>query len=157
MTAKRGLEPLPPTVVSAVMRIAFPQISEKFAGSALIALCSVLIALAFTADFDIRCRTDDFRRSAAKVEMRFLSDKVRQYRIDHGSLPTTLGQLTEMSPSGRPYLKKSNLRDPYGREFAYKVPGNHGNFDIVYLGKDGKPGGTRYDADVGIWELPAHH
>ena len=55
----------------------------------------------------------------------------------------------ENSWSG-PYLKKSVPLDPWGRAYVYRVPGAKGEFDLFSLGKDGKPGGTGQDADIGI-------
>jgi general secretion pathway protein G len=33
---------------------------------------------------------------------------------------------------------------------VYRVPGTKGDFDLYSLGRDGKPGGTGEDADIGI-------
>ncbi len=32
----------------------------------------------------------------------------------------------------------------------YRTPGGKGEFDLYSLGKDGKPGGTGEDADIGL-------
>ena len=65
-----------------------------------------------------------------------------------------MSELAETSGGNDPYVQAKHLLDPYGRAFAYAAPGAHGAFDLVFLGEDGKPGGTGYDADVGNWELP---
>ena len=36
-------------------------------------------------------------------------------------------------------------------DFVY-LDGEHGNFDIVYLGKDGQSGGDGVNADYGNWQ-----
>jgi general secretion pathway protein G len=38
--------------------------------------------------------------------------------------------------------------DPWGRPYIYKAPGTKGDFDVVSLGRDGRPGGTGEDADI---------
>lgn len=96
----------------------------------------------------------DARRRNAKAQIELLSDRLRRYAEDHGRLPATLSELAETSGGDDPYVQAKDLLDPYGRAFAYVVPGTHGAFDLVFLGKDGKPGGVGYDADIGHWELP---
>ncbi len=51
-----------------------------------------------------------------------------------------------------PYAKDSDLKDPFGHEFGYKAPGEHGDFDIVFYGADGQSGGDSYNQDVGNWQ-----
>jgi general secretion pathway protein G len=96
---------------------------------------------------------DDGRRGYAKAQIANLSEKIRRYASDKGHMPTSLKQLVEISSDGRRTVGEQDLRDPYGHEFVYRVPGAHGDFDIVYLGKDGVLGGSRYDADIGNWGL----
>jgi len=42
--------------------------------------------------------------------------------------------------------------DPFGHAFQYKAPGEHGDFDIVFMGKDGQSGGDGVNADYGNWQ-----
>jgi general secretion pathway protein G len=44
-------------------------------------------------------------------------------------------------------------KDPWGGEYQYLNPGIKGEVDIVSLGRDSKPGGEGYDADIGSWDL----
>ena len=51
-----------------------------------------------------------------------------------------------------PYLKNDQaLKDPWGRPYLYKAPGQHGEFDVYSLGADGAEGGSGEAADVGNW------
>jgi general secretion pathway protein G len=50
-----------------------------------------------------------------------------------------------------PYLRKEVPVDPWGQPYQYAQPGEHGEFDILSLGKDGKPGGEGEAADIGNW------
>ena len=50
-----------------------------------------------------------------------------------------------------PYLKKSAPADPWGRPYVFRSPGEHGEFDLYSLGKDGQPGGAGDDRDVTNW------
>jgi len=47
-----------------------------------------------------------------------------------------------------PYLKKEVPLDPWGKAYVYKVPGEKWDFDLVSLGRDGRPGGSGEDADI---------
>jgi len=82
------------------------------------------------------------------------------YRLDVGRYPMTeqgLRSLVER-PSGEPnwsgpYLSKAIPSDPWGRPFIFRAPGDAGHdFELMSLGKDGKPGGTGLDADISVWD-----
>jgi general secretion pathway protein G len=82
-----------------------------------------------------------------------------QYRLDVGHYPTTEHGLqalvTKPADEARwdgPYLKKGIPLDPWGKPYTYKRPGAKGEYDIVSFGRDGAPGGTGEDADIGSWE-----
>ena len=49
------------------------------------------------------------------------------------------------------YLGKAVPRDPWGQPYQYRAPGEHGEFDLFSLGRDGQPGGTGEAADIGNW------
>ncbi len=90
----------------------------------------------------------------ARAQIDSLEKALDQYRLDTRHYPQALEALTskpdsEASWSG-PYLKKSVPNDPWGRPYVYRVPGAKGDYDLYSLGRDGKPGGTGEDADIGI-------
>ena len=96
---------------------------------------------------------------AAKAQVNALDKALEQLRLDIGRLPTTeegLALLNTAPPNdpnwAGPYLKKAVPPDPWGRPYVYVQPGTHNNdFDLYSYGKDGQPGGTGEDADVGNW------
>ena len=49
-------------------------------------------------------------------------------------------------------MKNSILKDPWGKEFQYRNPGEHGDFDIFSYGADGQAGGDDKNADITSWE-----
>ncbi len=82
-----------------------------------------------------------------------------QYRLDTGHYPTTQQGMAALmeKPANEtkwdgPYLKKAVPVDPWGTPYVYKQPGDHGEYDLISYGKDGVPGGTGEDADLGSWE-----
>ena len=99
------------------------------------------------------------RSDTAKLQLDQLATALDLFRVDVGRLPTTeegLGALLKQpSDAGRwrgPYLRKAEaISDPWGRVFSYKRPGEHGEYDLVSFGADGKPGGDGEDLDVVNW------
>ena len=49
------------------------------------------------------------------------------------------------------YLKKLP-KDPWGRDYLYLNPGQHGEIDVFTLGADGQPGGKGINAVIGNWD-----
>jgi len=94
----------------------------------------------------------------ARAQIDGLEKALDQYRLDTGQYPSTeqgLGALTQ-APSGEtrwagPYLKKAAPPDPWGRAYVYRQPGEHGDYDLYSLGKDGQPGGSAEAADITNW------
>ncbi|WP_133501683.1 type II secretion system major pseudopilin GspG [Cognatilysobacter terrigena] len=97
--------------------------------------------------------SDRAKANLAKSEVQTLAQKIEQYKEDVGKYPTTLSDLAT-APQGStgwlgPYAKAGELKDPWGNDIAYKAPGEDGHaFDVIILGKDGKPGGTSVDGDI---------
>jgi general secretion pathway protein G len=96
---------------------------------------------------------------AAQAQISALEKALETYRVDVGRYPTTEQGLAALmaAPPGvnkwqGPYLKKALPPDPWGSPYLYKQPGEHGDFDIISLGRDSKPGGTGEDADIGNWQ-----
>jgi len=93
----------------------------------------------------------------ARAQIESLEKALDQYRLDTRHYPNAEQGLdalvnkpsTEANWSG-PYLKKAVPADPWGRAYVYRVPGTKGDFDLFSLGRDGKPGGTGEDADIGL-------
>lgn len=95
---------------------------------------------------------------AARAQIDALEKALDQYRLDNGRYPTTeegLKSLMERPASASkwsgPYLKKAVPLDPWERPYIYKAPGEHGEYDLSSLGKDGQPGGTDEAADITNW------
>ena len=94
----------------------------------------------------------------AKDQIDSLGKALDQYRLDTGHYPTTEQGLAALvtKPANElkwdgPYLAKAVPPDPWGRPYIYKNPGEHGDYDLLSLGKDGQPGGTGENADLTNW------
>jgi general secretion pathway protein G len=93
-----------------------------------------------------------------KAQLEALEKALDMYRLDTGHYPATeigLGALNTRPQNepkwNGPYLKKDVPTDAWGRPFVYKYPGEHTDFDLMSMGKDGKPGGDGEDADITNW------
>ena len=93
--------------------------------------------------------------NTAKTQIALLEQAIMDYQLDTGKLPGSLEDLRTNSSSANnwdgPYLKTNVPKDPWGTEYIFIAPGNHGDFDIICYGADGQPGGTGSDADIGNW------
>ena len=95
---------------------------------------------------------------ATRAQIDGLAKSLDQYRIDTGHFPNSeqgLGALLR-APAGEPkwagpYLAKAVPKDPWGIDYHYVSPGEHGDYDLVSYGRDGRPGGEGEDADVANW------
>lgn len=81
---------------------------------------------------------------------------VESFYLDTGTTPDSLAELVDepgnVAGWNGPYIKRSILNDPWGREYQYRSPGEHGDFDIFSYGADGQMGGEGKNADITSWE-----
>lgn|SRR3990167_2877181 len=93
-----------------------------------------------------------------RAQIDALQKALDQYRIDTGRYPSTEQGLAALVArpvdeprwSG-PYLAKAVPGDPWGRPYAYTMPGQHGEYDLLSWGRDGQPGGDGDNADLTSW------
>jgi general secretion pathway protein G len=92
----------------------------------------------------------------AKAQIESIDKALDQFRLDNRRYPTPEEGLDALvaKPAAAanwsgPYLKKAVPADPWGRAYVYRTPGAKGDYDVVSLGRDGKPGGSGEDADIG--------
>lgn len=95
---------------------------------------------------------------AARAQIDAFEKALEQYRIDTGHFPSTDQGLAALSakPGNEskwdgPYLKKDAPADPWGNPYVYRMPGEHGEFDLFSYGKDGQAGGTEESAEITNW------
>jgi general secretion pathway protein G len=119
-----------------------------------LAIIGLIAAIAAPQVFN---RLGGAKSDSVRVQIEALSTGIDLYRLEVGKLPESLDALIE-KPSGvdrwnGPYLRKSVVpKDPWGREFLYRAPGEHGDFDLYSLGADGADGGDGEDRDISSWE-----
>jgi general secretion pathway protein G len=120
----------------------------------IIALFSALVLPRFLG------QADKARVTAAKTQINGFMTALGAYKLDTGTFPTTeMGlaalrtQPANMPMWQGPYLPKEVPKDPWGRDYAYRYPGEHGDEpDLVSFGADGQPGGDGINADIVSWK-----
>lgn len=95
---------------------------------------------------------------ATKAQIDALQKSLDQYRLDVGRYPSTEQGLAVLvtKPADEakwagPYLAKALPKDPWGNDYQYRSPGEHGEYDLLSFGRDGRPGGEGEDADLKSW------
>jgi general secretion pathway protein G len=133
--------------------------SRKQDGFTLVELLLVLVILALIAGLvlpGIIGKAEGAKVKAAATTISRLSMGVETFYLDTGAAPESLNELVNEPGDVRgwngPYVKSSTLKDPWGHEFQYRNPGQHGEFDIFSYGADGQMGGEGRDADITSWE-----
>lgn len=129
------------------------------AGFSLLEMLAVIVLIGIVAGIvvnQVGKNVDKGKWNSGKAQVQKLSMSIESYALDNGGPPERLEDLVS-KPSNAPnwksgYAKESDLKSPFGNAFGYKKPGEHGDFDLVFYGKDGKPGGEEYNADVGNWQ-----
>lgn len=128
-------------------------------GFTLLEILVVLVIIGLLASFVAPRFFGQIGKSEVKVavaQLDALEKALDQYRLDTGHYPTTEQGLNALvtRPEGEgrwagPYLRKGVPVDPWGRSYMYRAPGSKSDFELLSLGKDGQPGGSGEDADLG--------
>lgn len=98
------------------------------------------------------------KQKAAKAQISMLGTALDALRLDIGAYPNNeqgLDALRKNPGQGAwdgPYLSKDVPKDPWGRPYVYRSPGDHGDYDLYSLGADGQEGGEGENADVLGWD-----
>jgi general secretion pathway protein G len=132
------------------------------AGFTLIELLVVLVILGLLAAFaapQVLKYLGSAKTDAASAQIKNISAILDLYRLEVGSYPSEADGLEALvsAPADAarwngPYVKqRDSLIDPWGELYLYRMPGEHGDYDIYSLGADGTEGGEGEDQDVTSW------
>ena len=100
------------------------------------------------------------KSKTAALQIHDLSATLDMYRLETGRYPSSdeglealVADPGDVANWNGPYLKKGQVpKDPWGNDYQYRFPGEHGGFDIWSLGADNREGGDGENADVKSWE-----
>lgn len=131
-------------------------------GFSLIEIMVVVVILGILAALvvpKIISRPDEARVVKAKQDVLAIQNALDLYKLDNGFYPSTeqglmaLVEKPTTSPEPRDWKMylKTVPKDPWGRDYLYLNPGQHGEIDVFTYGADGQPGGTGINAEIGNW------
>jgi general secretion pathway protein G len=120
------------------------KVKRRQGGFTLIEILIVVMIIGLLASFvmpNLIGRYERSKEEIAKAQVDMLSSGVLSFKMDMNQYPTSLEELLKSTdPKWRgPYLSKQELpKDPWGKDYIYKTPGDHGAFDLYSLGPDGQ-------------------
>jgi len=136
-------------------------------GFTLIEIMVVIVILAMLAAIvgpRLMGRTDDAKVTDTRVQIKNIETALKLYKLDTGSYPSTeqgLGALVTKPTVGvipnsykeGGYLESKKVpKDPWGNDYLYVSPGEHGDYDLFSYGADGAKGGDGKNADITSWD-----
>ncbi len=103
---------------------------------------------------------DSSKTKTAALQIEELAATLDLYRLELGRYPTTAEGLEALvrdpgniSGWNGPYLRRGQVpKDPWGNDYVYRAPGQHGPFDIISYGADGQEGGEGDNRDITSWD-----
>ena len=102
----------------------------------------------------------DSKVKTAHIQIQGFSSALDLFYMDNGRYPTSaegLGALAQKPDSvaawNGPYLNGGSVpKDPWGRPYVYTFPGQHGAYDIVSLGPEGRESEASPGTSVVSWQ-----
>lgn len=102
----------------------------------------------------------DSKAKTARIQIQGFASALDLFYLDNGRYPTAaeglrvLGQKPEGATAWHgPYLSGNDVPpDPWGRPYVYRFPGQHGVYDIVSLGPNGRDGDSAAGENVTSWQ-----
>jgi general secretion pathway protein G len=136
---------------------------RRVRGFTLIELLVVLVILGLLAGLvgpRVMKYLGDSKTKTAKLQIEDMGAALDLYRLEVGRYPSSndgLEALVRKPNDARnwngPYLKKNQVpQDPWGYDYQYRSPGEHGPYDLLTLGSDNAQGGDGEAQDVVSWE-----
>lgn len=96
--------------------------------------------------------------AVAKQKISNIETAVNLFYQDYSRFPESLDELI-VKPSDIPQeqwtppsLRPKDLKDPWGRPFVFRYPGEHGAYDLYSTASDGQEGGEGENADITNWQ-----
>ncbi len=88
-------------------------------------------------------RPDQARVVAAKQDILNIQSAMELYKLDNADYPTQEQGIAALVTAPTPYLKNTP-KDPWGHEYQYHNPGQHGDIDISTI--------DNHHKEIGNWQ-----
>ncbi len=139
-----------------------PRQMSTSAGFTLVELLVVIVILGLLVTFaapPVFRYLGKAKSDTARIQIQNLTATMDLFRLDVGRYPTQDEGLQALvvRPSAAetwngPYVRRQDgILDPWGVPYGYRIPGEHGDFDLFTLGADKAQGGTGESKDVANW------
>jgi general secretion pathway protein G len=100
------------------------------------------------------------KSKAAQIQISSFSGALDLYFLDTGRYPSSSEGLAALvqrpgniAQWNGPYLKGGVVpTDPWSNPYVYRMPGEHGTYDLISYGSDGTQGGAGAAADILSWK-----
>jgi len=130
-------------------------------GFTLIELLVVLVILGVLGTIAVQRfsgEEDKARQKATRASFIAIENALERFKLDMGRYPTEEeGLIVLIEPpqddegnwGGKYLAKRKHLKDSWGNDFIYNVPGpDNEPYEIISLGADGQEGGEGFNADL---------
>ncbi len=134
------------------------------AGFTLVEMMVVIVILGLLATvvaINVLPSQDKAMKEKARADVAVLEQALEGYRLDTFVFPRTEDGLTALVTPPASLAQPDRYReggyvrrlpkDPWGNDYQYRSPGQHGVIDVFSFGADGREGGEGKDADIGNW------
>lgn len=134
-------------------------------GFTLVEVMVVMVIIGLLATFvviNVLPSQDKAMVQKAKGDIRLLEQAMEMYRLDMLDYPDQDAGIEALRalPTGAPNADRYRAggyvkflpQDPWGRDYIYRYPGEHGVIDIYSYGQDGEEGGEGLAADIVSWD-----
>lgn len=128
----------------------------------IIVVITLLVGMSATLIVNVMGRGEKAKVNQAKITISRLEDAINTFYLDCNYYPSTEEGLEALAIASQkceswgpePYLKKGRIpKDPWKNDFIYQYDESTGSFEIISLGKGGKPGGEDLATDISSKEL----
>lgn len=140
---------------------------QKQRGFSLLEILVVLVIMGILIGLvapNILGNVDRARLQQLSTDMKTIETTLKMYRLDNFTYPSTeqgleaLVTKPDIDPVPKNWKKDGYIdrlpKDPWGNDYLYVSPGEHGEFDMYSLGADNVVGGDGQNKDRGNWMSP---
>ena len=132
--------------------IAISQVKKHLqSGFTLIELLVVMVIIGLLAALVVPKffgHVDKAMQQDTQAQIELLGQALDLYRLEKHKYPSTDDGLKAIAS----YLKKEVPKDPWGNDFVYISPGEHGEYDLLSYGADNVEGGEENNRDIVSWK-----
>jgi general secretion pathway protein G len=144
-------------------RLAAPLAQSRSDGMTLIEILVVLVLIGIVMGIvggNFIGQGETAKRKATKIQIGQISQSLDLFKLEIGRYPSSQEGLSALvsAPAGvtnwnGPYWKQGTVpKDPWGNDYQYVFPGQHGDYDLISNGPTGQQGGEGTNKAVTSWD-----